>query len=258
MGRSLHAMNGSRELITIPISHYCEKARWALDRAGLGYRERAHLQVVHWVAVKRAGGKMTVPVLVCDEGVLAESADIVDYADARAPAGRRLYPDDPELAADTRLLESEFDTRLGPHGRRWMYDSIRGRRDLVTKYVPTGVPRWERRALPVAFPLVSRVIDRYLDITPATSAESLRIVHEVFDEVGERLGDGRPYLMGEHFTAADLTFSALAAALVMPREYSVPLPAPDELPADMAAVVHELREHPAGAHALEMFRRERR
>ena len=24
-------------LITIPISHYCEKARWALDRAALPY-----------------------------------------------------------------------------------------------------------------------------------------------------------------------------------------------------------------------------
>ena len=26
-------------LVTIPISHYCEKARWALDRAGIGYHE---------------------------------------------------------------------------------------------------------------------------------------------------------------------------------------------------------------------------
>jgi hypothetical protein len=24
-----------RRLLTIPISHFCEKARWALDRAGL-------------------------------------------------------------------------------------------------------------------------------------------------------------------------------------------------------------------------------
>src|SRR3954447_2721065 len=92
-------------LITIPISHYCEKARWALDRARLPYRERAHLQVIHWAAVKRAGGKMTVPVLVCEEGVLPESADIVDYADAHARDGRRLYPEDPELAAEIRLLE---------------------------------------------------------------------------------------------------------------------------------------------------------
>jgi glutathione S-transferase len=43
----------------------------------------------------------------------------------------------------------------------------------------------------------------------------------------------------------------------MPPEYGVPLPQPDELPASTAAVVRELRDHPAGAHALAMFREER-
>ena len=33
-------------LITIPISHYCEKARWALDRAALAFREERHVQGV--------------------------------------------------------------------------------------------------------------------------------------------------------------------------------------------------------------------
>ena len=58
-------------LITIPISHYCEKARWGLDRAGVGYREQAHLQLIHWLAVRRAGGGTTVPVLVCGDRVRA-------------------------------------------------------------------------------------------------------------------------------------------------------------------------------------------
>jgi len=31
-------------LITIPISPYCENARWAPDRAGIRYVERAHLR----------------------------------------------------------------------------------------------------------------------------------------------------------------------------------------------------------------------
>ena len=43
----------------------------------------------------------------------------------------------------------------------------------------------------------------------------------------------------------------------MPPEYGVPLPQPEELPAAMAATVRELRAHPAGAHALRMFREER-
>jgi glutathione S-transferase len=239
------------ELITIPISHYCEKARWALDRAGVPYRERAHLQVVHWFHVKRAGGGWTAPVLRCGSTVLAESADIVRWADERGGLG--LYP-----SGEVRDMESDLDARLGPHGRRWMYDAIRGSGGLVRKYGVTGVPAWERRSVPVAFGLVTRVIDRYLEITPESAAESLRVVHETFDSVGSRLSDGRPFLVGDRFTAADLTFAALSAAVLMPPEYGVPLPSPDELPARMAGVVRELRAHPAGEFALKLYRQERR
>lgn len=246
------------DLITIPISHYCEKARWALDRAGVRYRERAHLQLVHWLAARRAGGGTTVPVLVCGDRVLADSADIVDEADANALPGQRLYPDDPGAAAEVRVLQRNFDTNLGPHGRRWMYNEIRGRRDLAVAYACTGVPTWERRALPLAYPAVTRVIDRFLDITPTTAAQSEAEVRMVFDAVAKRLSDDRPYLCGDRFTAADLTFAALAASVLMPPEYGVPLPQPEELPVAMAAVVREFRAHPAGAHALAMYRDERR
>jgi glutathione S-transferase len=244
-------------LITTPISHYCEKARWALDRAGVAYRERAHLQLIHRVAVRRAGGGTTVPVLVCGDRVLADSTDIVDEADAQAPPDRRLYPDDPGAAAEVRALEDDYDARLGPHGRRWMYNGLRGRRDLAIAYGCTGVPAWERRALPLVYPAVARAIDRYLDVTPTTAAQSEAEVRAVFDAVAQRLSDGRPYLCGERFTAADLTFAALAASVLMPPGYGVPLPQPEELPAAAAAVVCELRAHPAGAHALAMFRDER-
>jgi glutathione S-transferase len=244
-------------LITIPISHYCEKARWALDRAGIDYEERAHLQMLHWVAVKRAGGGRTAPVLVCGDRVMPDSTDILLFADERTDPERRIYPDDPALAADVRALELDFNARLGPEGRRWMYDAMRDGRGLALKYAPTGVPAWQRLSLPFAMPLVGRVIDRYLDITPEKAAHSLDEVRATFDSVADRLSGGR-YLVGDRFTAADLTFSALAASVLMPPEYGVPLPQPDELPAPMAAVVRELREHPAGAFALEMFRTERR
>jgi glutathione S-transferase len=245
-------------LITIPISHYCEKARWALDRANVAYREQAHLQLIHWLAVRRAGGGRTAPVLVCGDRVLADSADIVNEADAKAPPGQRLYPDDPGAAAEVRALERDFDANLGPDGRRWMYNEMRGRRDLAIAYGCTGVPTWERRALALGYPAVIRVIDRYLDITPATAAQSVAQVWMTFDAVAKQLSDGRPYLCGDWFTAADLTFAALAASVLMPPEYGVPLPQPEELPEGMAAVVREFRAHPAGAHALTMFRDERR
>jgi glutathione S-transferase len=234
-------------LITIPISHYCEKARWALDRAGVAYEERAHLQVLHWVPVTRAGGKKTAPVLVCGDRVFTDSADIVEEASAKASPDRSLFPDDPAEAAEVRGLQSDFDANLGPEGRRWMYNALRGHREIAVKYGCTGVPAWQRRAMPFAYPVVVRIIDRYLDVTPATA-----------DAVAERLSDGRPYLCGKRFSAADLTFASLSAPMLMPPEYGVPLPQPEELPVAMAATVREMRTHPAGAYALKMFREERR
>jgi glutathione S-transferase len=245
-------------LVTIPISHYCEKARWALDRAGVAYAEHAHLQFVHQFAARRAGGGRTVPVLVCDAGVLSDSTDILDYADAHAPAERRIYPDDPAATAEIRELEREFDDRLGPHGRRWMYHLLRGRSDLASRYGTAGVPSVERILLPLLYPAVYAWIDRHLEITPETSDHSLDEVRAVFDAVGRRLSDDRPYLCGETFTAADLTFSSLSAPVLMPPGYGVELPQPDELPPVAAEVVLELRAHPAGRHALAMFRNERR
>ena len=246
-------------LITIPISHFCEKARWALDRAGVEYRERAHMQVLAAFAVKRvrAAGS-SVPVLVCGDTVLSESADILAYADARAPQDRRLYPEDAAVADEVRVLERDLDGRLGPQARLWMYDNMRGQRALVKRYAPTGVPAWQRLALPVAYGTVARIIDRTFGINPESAEQALRDVRASFDDVARRLADGRPYLMGERFTAADLTFSALASAVIVPPEYGVPLPQPDELPPAMAAVARELRAHPAGEHALRMYREQRR
>jgi len=120
------------------------------------------------------------------------------------------------------------------------------------------VPAWQRRAFPLVYPVAARLIDRFLDVTPETAAGSERVVRDTFDEVAERLADGRSYLCGETFTAADLTFAALAASVLMPPEYGVPLPQPDVLPAAMGAKVTDLRAHPAGAHALRMYREERR
>ena len=37
-------------LITIPLSHFCEKARWGLDRVALRYREEPHAPLLSRLA----------------------------------------------------------------------------------------------------------------------------------------------------------------------------------------------------------------
>jgi glutathione S-transferase len=213
-------------LVTIPISHYCEKVRWALDRVGVPYRERAHVQAIHRLATRRAGGGLTAPVFVSPDGVLADSTDILTWADAQAPPGRGLYPNDPDRAAQVRLLESNFNTRLGPHSRCWMYQHLRNRRDLALAYGSDGIPTWERATLRFGYPALIAIVARVLDVTPAKAVESELEVRAVFDAVAERLSGGRRYICGDEFTAADLTFSALAAPVLMPVGYGVQLPQP--------------------------------
>jgi glutathione S-transferase len=245
-------------LVTIPISHYCEKARWGLDRAGVAYVEQAHIQAIHRFATRRAGGGLTAPVLVCADGALADSTDILAWADAQSPPTRALYPTSPDRAAVVRRFEDYFDTCLGPQSRCWLYQQLRERRDLALSYGCAGVPAWERVTLRVGYPALITIVTHVLDVTPTAGLRSEHEVRAVFDAVGEYLSDGRRYLCGEEFTAADLTFSALAAPMLMPTGYGVPLPQPDELPLYTAEVVRELRAHPAGRHALRMFDTERR
>jgi glutathione S-transferase len=244
-------------LVTIPISHYCEKARWALDRAGIEYVEESHIQAIHRFATRRAGGGLTAPVLVCADGALADSTDILAWADARStpPA---LYPESPDRAAEVRRLEDYFDTHLGPQSRCWLYQQLRERRDLALDYGCSGVPVWERMTLRLGYPALIAIVAHVLDVTPTTGLRSEHEVRAVFDTVGGYLSDGRRYICGEDFTAVDLTFSALAAPMLMPVGYGVQLPQPRELPPYTAEVVHELRGHPAGQHALRMYEVERR
>jgi glutathione S-transferase len=248
----------ARRLYTIPISHYCEKGRWALDRAGVAYTEVAHLQGFHVIASKRAGGSGTTPVLVTDDaGVLGESADVVAYASSHGAPELGLYGDGPGDREQILALERDFDEDLGPHGRLWMYQQLLHRPDLARQYGCRGVPEWERLGLPLFYGLMGRVITRKLGVSADAALESEKRVDATFERVAERLADGRPYLVGERFSAADLAFAALAGAVLMPPQWGIPLPQPDELPPVAATKVRELREHPAGRFALRMFEQER-
>jgi glutathione S-transferase len=243
-------------LITIPISHYCEKARWALDRAQLPYREERHVQVIHRIVARRAGGGDTVPVLVADGEVVSESADILDWVDRRLEPGTRLF--EGEDADRARALCARLDERLGPTGRRLIYVHVFARGPAMLTYNNQGVPRWEDRTIRALWPVAQRVVSRVLDIRPGVEVHDEAAVWAEFDNVAELLADGRPYLFGERFGGADLTFAALAAPVIAPTDYGVRLPQPEQIGAATAAMVRRFREHPAGAFALRMVAEQRR
>ena len=112
MNMDMHA--DPARFITIPLSHYCEKARWGLDRVALPYREEPHAPLLN----RLAGG--TVPALVHEGKRFIDSTDILVHADS-VRGGDLLYPRDAELRREVDSLEERFDIELGPHTRRWAY-----------------------------------------------------------------------------------------------------------------------------------------
>jgi glutathione S-transferase len=244
-------------LVTIPISHYCEKARWALDRARMPYREERHVQGIHRVAARRAGGGATVPVLVTPDGAIGESQQILEWADARLAPEQRLFPEGVAARAEVDALCRRLDERLGPAARRLIYVHLLDQRKIVLAFNNQGVPSWEDRALRYGWRPLRRFVEHELGIVAGVQDDDEAIVFEEFDRVAELLADGRPFLCGERFGAADLTFAALSAAVVVPIGYGVTLPQPDALAPATAELVRRARSHRAGRHALSLYAEQR-
>ena len=240
-------------LVTIPISHYCEKARWSLERAGLQYREERHVQGVHRFAARRAGGGPTVPVLVTPDGSIGESAEIVAWVDGQLEPECRLLPAGRQERREVQSVCRRLDEGLGPSGRRLMYVHMFDQRELLLQCNNEGLPGWEDRAIRWGWPLVVRLVARVLEIRPGIEIEDEACVWRELDFVAGLLAEGGPYLFGERFGAADLTFASLAASVLAPPIYGVSLPQPDVLPAPMAALIERFREHPAGRYALALI-----
>jgi glutathione S-transferase len=246
-------------LVTIPFSHFCEKARWSLDHARVGYREEGHVPGLHRRAVWRACGKPgSVPVLVLDgDGVLDDSPLIVRWADARATSDRKLLPSGGQERDEALALERHLDVDFAPHVRRFAYFHLLPDRRATLELMRIATPRVEHAVVRALFPLLRRLMASAMRVDAAHTARSRDKMRAVFDEVSKRLGDGRPYLMGDRFGAIDIAFAAFSSPLLGPPEHPLRRETRAELPTAFVAESTALRETPAGRFALRMYREHR-
>ena len=254
---------GARPLfLTIPFSHYCEKARWALDRAGIDYEERPYPPGMHRFGTRRVGGR-SVPVLVVPsdgssatgETTLSDSSDILQWIDARSPQSA-LFGDDDAKRSQILALEDRFDLDLGPSTRRLAYFHLLQDARSSVKLMTRTLSRPTAMLFRAAFPALRALMRRTMRIDSEGASRSLDKIRAVFSEVAARLADGRRYLVGDRLSAADITFAALATPVIAPPEVKQ-LPAQSDIPEGFLALIAEMRATPAGEFALRVYRDDR-
>ena len=234
----------------IPVSHYSEKVRWALDYKGIAHRRRV-LGPDYLIQVWRATRQGKLPVLWLDGRAIADSTRIIAALEERYPQPP-LYPRDAAARLRALALEDDLDETLGPALRAAMVTPLfQHDPDVALRALTTGMgsKAYSRlRPLLQIFPSFYRfrhsISERNLERDQAIVAAALdRIEHE---------RQGRAYLAGNTFTVADLTAAALLGVLLQPPEIQYPLQV--ELPLYLKDYRGMLLRHPAAQWAAGIYR----
>jgi glutathione S-transferase len=237
----------------IPASHFNEKVRWALDYKGVAHQRRV-LGPDYLVRAWRATRQGKLPILWPDgpKGrAIADSTRIIAAIEERWP-DPPLYPADPALRAAALAIEEDLDETLGPALRAAIVTPLfREDPELALRLLTTGMPQ---KAYDTLRPL-ARVFPAFYRLRHRISADALdrdrAVVASALDRIEEQR-QGRPYLVGEAFTVADLTAAALLGVLIQPPEMQYPLPAAQ--PAYHQHYRDGVMRHPAAAWAAGIYR----
>ena len=218
----------------IEVSHFSEKARWALDHKAVEHERKAPPPGAHVgtaLALSR-GRAATFPLLQLDGRALGDSTAILLALEERFPE-RPLLPADPVERARALALEEHFDEQVGPFTRRLAFHEMRQDREGLSAFAAATLPAPLRER-----PAVRAAIGRFAlaftagryGAASADAAEHARAqVRAGFDRLEAELERaGGEHLAGDAFSVADLTAAALLAPVVRPPEGPrlPPLPEP--------------------------------
>jgi len=196
----------------IPLSHYSEKARWALDYKRIPH----HRQVLgpdYLIRAWRATRRGTLPILFLDGRAIGDSTHIIAALEERHPKPP-LYPGDAAARERALALEDYFDEQLGPALRAAIVTPLfRHDPDVALRVLTTGMPdkayqtlRPLVRVFPAYYRFRHKIRDAKLEADRAT-------VNAALDRI-EQERRGRAHLVGDATATRDPVPAARAAAAV--------------------------------------------
>ena len=236
------------------ISHFNEKARWALDWKGLPHVRRSLLPGVHVPRVLWMTRQKKVPVLVVDGHAIADSSRIIEAVERLRP-DPPLYPTNEADRRRALELEDWFDEEVGPYMRRFAFHEMRREPEVFDAFASQAAPEMFARGGRLAGVFGRAMTGARYGARDADAAERAR--EKVLAGLDRLEAELRPsgYLVGDRFSVADLTAAALFAPLVMPPEFPYELPQP--LPGPLARFRESIASRPGFRWVAETYRRHR-
>ena len=207
-------------LYVFAISHYCEKARWALDYLDIDYdiyfaAPGEHRQIALSLGLKTSG----LPFLTATDEVIHGSAEIVSWAETNAaPGARALTPE--SLSAECAGIEKRLDEIIGVHVRRYYYsEALVEHPGSVRPIFTRDLPLLQKLKVFASWRVIQKRMIKGMDLGPAQGQESRAIVDAELRWLDALLADGREYLVGGSFSRADIAAASLLAPLALPEQH---------------------------------------
>lgn len=226
------------KLFQFPISHYCEKARWALDHKQIPYQAINLIPGLHLKPTKKLGVRSSVPILQHNDKVVAGSSQIIDHLET-------LKPQNP-LTFDNELLnkqvvdwEAILDSTAGINVRLAAYHVLLEHPEIVKPFFTHQGPWYGSLFVSFAFNKLSKTMRKLMNINQQTFDSGKQSLHLLLDKLSEHYSHSE-FLVGDRFSRADLTAAALFAPLVMPQGYG--LNWPNKVPEDYQELLNEFSE----------------
>jgi len=237
-------------LYQFPISHYCEKVRWALEHKDIEYEIKNLVPGPHLVTLKKIAPQSSTPVLQCEDKTIQGSEAIIDYIESinKHPP---LTPTNAQAASMAHEWSRFADRNIGVPLRLFFYQHVLQQRRLATHLLTAGGPWWGRPLYALAFPGIRRVMRKQMAINPENAEKAKSTIRTALDHIGQRI-EGRKYLVENTFSRADLTVCALLAPSWRPTE-NLPGNFPGNFPGELQEFIDEMHAHQALAWAQEIY-----
>ncbi len=209
------------KLYLFAISHYCEKARWALDHYNIAYQPCFVMPGTNRSIAKKIGATSgSLPFMQAGDVAIAGSGAIIDWGEANRPAtSDSLSGDDP---AAVRAIEQRLDDVLGVHIRRFYYsDALITDPKSVRPVFSRDLALLPKIAVTLGWSKIVPRMIKIMDLGPQQGIESRDIIVSELDWLDGLLAAGNGFLTGDRLTRADITAASLLAPLVTPAKHPV-------------------------------------